>query len=44
MTDYARARSGVEVPMVPVEVVLANKAVFILSDGHWCYSEQVVLG
>lgn len=43
MTDYSRSRSGVAVPMVPIEVVHANKAVFFLSDGHWCYSEQIIL-
>ncbi len=43
LTAYPRCKEGVEVPAVAKEAIQANKVLFDLDDGHWCYSEQVEL-
>lgn len=43
LTTLPKDKYGVEVPAVGIESVKANKVMFELDDGHWCYSSQVVL-
>ena len=43
VTEHARERYGDPRAVVPVELVQANRVVFSLTNGHWCYSEQVQL-
>jgi hypothetical protein len=43
LTSHPRAKDGVPVFIVGKDSVRANKVVFSLDDGHWCYSDQVVL-
>lgn len=44
LSKYPRMRDGDSVQVVDIESVRANKVVFSLSNGHWCYSDQVVIG
>ena len=41
LTDHPRAKDGKSVREVTIDDVKANKVCFDLSDGHWCYSEQI---
>jgi hypothetical protein len=41
ITKYPREKDGKDVVEVNIVDVKANKVVFDLSDGHWCYSDQV---
>ena len=40
-TEYPRDKYGESVAEVTIIEVKANKVVFDLSDGHWCYSDQI---
>ena len=41
ITEYPRDKYGKPVVEVNIVDVKANKVVFDLSDGHWCYSDQI---
>jgi hypothetical protein len=41
LTQYPREKYGEDVEEVNIDDVKANKVVFGLSDGYWCYSDQV---
>lgn len=43
ITDEPRRKYGEVAAEVPIELVQANRVVFGLTNGHWCYSEQIVL-
>jgi hypothetical protein len=43
ITDYPRTKCGTNVDEVDEDDIRANKVVFILANGHWCYSDQVYL-
>jgi hypothetical protein len=42
LTEEPREKYGVEVEAVSVSDVRANRTLLSLSNGHWCYGEQVV--
>jgi hypothetical protein len=42
LTDEPREKYGQEVLSVDVQSVKANRVLFDLDDGHWCYSDQIV--
>jgi hypothetical protein len=41
LTKYPREKYGKSVEEVNMIDVKANKVLFDLSDGHWCYSDQI---
>lgn len=41
LTDHPRDKYGKSVKEVAIDDVKANKVCFDLSDGHWCYSDQI---
>jgi hypothetical protein len=41
LTEYPRDKYGKSVQEVNIDDVKANKVVFDLSDGHWCYADQI---
>lgn len=43
LTEKPRMKDGQECLSVFVDDVKANRVVFDLDDGHWCYSDQIVL-
>lgn len=43
LTKIPRDTHGERVKEVTYEQVRQNLVLFLLSDGHWCYSDQVVL-
>lgn len=43
VTEHPRSKYGEPAESVAVELVRANRVVFSLSNGHWCYSEQIDL-
>jgi hypothetical protein len=43
VTDYPRSKDGDDVDEVDESLVRENRVLFVLDDGHWCYSEQVIL-
>jgi hypothetical protein len=43
VTDWPREKDGQEREAVTPELVEANRVLFSLADGHWCYSEQIEL-
>lgn len=43
VTKYPREKVGKDVDNVNVELVKQNKVLFSLDDGHWAYSEQIIL-
>lgn len=43
VTGHSREKYGNDVDWCVVSLVKANRCCFTLDDGHWCYSEQVIL-
>jgi hypothetical protein len=43
VTAQRRSKYGESVREVGVDMVKENRVLFSLSDGHWCYSDQVDL-
>jgi hypothetical protein len=43
VTAQPREKSGEPTECVPVALVRQNRVVFGLTNGHWCYSDQIVL-
>ena len=43
VTDVPRCKEGEQVDEVDESLVKENRVLFTLDDGHWCYSEQIVL-
>jgi hypothetical protein len=43
VTAQRRSKYGESVKEVSVDMVKENRVLFSLSDGHWCYSDQVDL-
>ena len=43
VSSHPRMKDGVPAYIVGKDLVRANKVVFSLDNGHWCYSDQVVL-
>jgi hypothetical protein len=43
LTDFPREKYGDDVAEVTIEQVRANRVVFSLDCGNWCYSDQIVL-
>lgn len=43
VTEYPRDKNGKEVREVDIELVKQNKVLFDLEDGHWAYSDQIIL-
>jgi len=41
LTDEPRTKDGQECLAVFVRDVKANRVLFDLDDGHWCYSDQI---
>ena len=41
VTDWAREKDGQIREVVSLELVKANRVLFILGDGHWCYADQI---
>ena len=41
LTDETRSKYGLDVREVFIKDVKANRVLFSLNDGHWCYAEQV---
>ncbi len=43
LTQDRRSKYGVQYDCVSHAYVMDNKVLFHLDDGHWCYSDQIVL-
>ena len=43
LCDQPRSKYGKSVTTVTVDDIKRNMVMFDLSDGHWCYSDQIVL-
>lgn len=43
ITDYPHSKYGEDADEVPIQLVQENRVVFDLTNGHWCYSQQIVL-
>jgi hypothetical protein len=43
VTPQRRSKYGESVREVGVDMVKDNRVLFSMSDGHWCYSDQVDL-
>jgi len=44
LTQYPNDKYGTDVSAVGIESVMANKVMFSLDDGKWCYAKQIVIG
>ena len=43
ITDSPRSKDGTKTDEVYEDDIRCNRVVFILENGHWCYSDQVYL-
>lgn len=43
LTDQPRQKYGIDRPTVTYQQVRENRVVFALSNGRWCYSDQIQL-
>jgi len=41
VTDWPREKYGQDRDEASLELVAANRVIFSLTNGHWCYSEQI---
>lgn len=42
VTEYPRDKYGESAQEVTMDLVRQNRVLFMLDDGHWCYSDQFV--
>jgi hypothetical protein len=43
VTDTPRCKYGTPASTVTTDLIRSNRVVFGLTNGHWCYSEQIEL-
>lgn len=41
VTQHPRSKYGEPVQCAPMDAVRANRVIFTLTNGHWCYAEQI---